>query len=121
VLEGNKMILPNYTPPFGIPQSTPPFIGSGMVAPMPPADQPVGVCQELPGPFCFGLDTLICQSLPKTIHLGGAPSSLMERVVGGVDIPVQLSCCAVLNAICGLTIFVALTAILSIALVGLLR
>ncbi len=88
---------------------------SSGIPPMPSPPQPYQ-----PGPFCFGLDQYICANLPEKIHLGGSPGSLMEKAVGGVDIPVQQFCLALTNVLCAVVVLVFLLTILGIAFAGLI-
>lgn len=107
------------TPPFvGNDTTFPPWLGSASISyanPTPTA----APTDYLPGPYCFGIDKYICSALPETIHIGGAKSSLMERYVGGIDIPVWKFCLALTNTLCAMFIVIVLLTVLGIAFAGL--
>jgi hypothetical protein len=102
----NPPVLPPFVP-VPLAQNVPP--GSSMT--IPPAEE---------GPFCFGIDKLICSKLPPVVYLGGAPGSVMEQMMGRVGINVQQTCTALTNVICFMLVFIALLAILGIAFAGLI-
>lgn len=122
---------PGYLPPLNPPpySYTPPFVGPMPTVTTDPSLTPTpqqgmnpasnGMYQT--GPFCFGLDKFICANLPATIHLGGAPSSMMERIVPGIDIPVQRFCYALTNTLCAVLVLILLLSLVGIGVYGLLQ
>lgn len=121
---GPPPILPPVfgTPPIA-PGSLPPFIPMPHVYSMPPppmeldpSTAPSG--DYVSGPFCFGIDKAICQTLPQTIHIG--PSSGMLKSAG-FDIPVWGICGVLLNVTCGVLMTIILLTILGIAFYGLVQ
>jgi len=107
--------------PSTVPMEYPPWLGSASVT-FPPAaaDPTTNTTTYEPGPYCFGLDQYICAYLPEKIHVGGAPTSIMERIAPGFDIPVWKFCYALTNALCAILALLLLLTILGIAFAGLI-
>lgn len=99
-------------PPLGDPgiNPLPPFVGGSATIPaMPPADMPMpkdcGTYNQ--GPFCFGIDKVICEKLPCELEFFGG------------TIPLWGACGVLLNTLCGVVMAIILLTLLGIAFYGL--
>ncbi len=77
-------------------------------------------CAFEPLPYCFGLETSLCDQFPQRVHFGGAPTSAMTMITGGFDICPRRWCESVTNALCFTGIAALLLVTLAIALYGLI-
>lgn len=119
-----------YTPGIN-PNAPPPWVGGMVEIPPgsgPPTDEQIraqNMGSPSPydsGPFCFGLDKLICEQLPAKIHIGPEPRSIMGRyVTSGFDIPVQGMCGVLLNTLCGVIVAIILLTLLGVAFAAFLQ
>jgi len=110
-----------YPPVTGVPMY-PPWIMPPVMTEMPPPEEaPAGLpepAREYPaGPFCFGLDKVICEQLPRSIRIGGADDSYFP----GFDLPLWGFCGVLLNTLCGIMVAIILLTLLSIAFYGLVQ
>lgn len=126
---GGPVIRPPSAPNYRLPPWFPPVVTS----PMPRIPAPTG--GDLPptpeqeqaaladgrmypaGPFCFGLDKVICEQLPRQIRIGAAENSMLP----GFWLPLWGFCGVLLNTLCGVLMAIIILTLLGIAFYGLLQ